>query len=323
MSDHPPIAPPPAAAARPFWSVMIPTYEPDPEYLRRVLGAVLEQDPGPVEMEIALIDDGSRRVDPRDCIPAGAGDRVTWFRQPAHVGIGRNWNTCVARARGLWVHLLHQDDLVLAGFYARLRAGIESCPTAGAAFCRDVVIDPHGTVVRHQRLLRAEPGILDDWIEHLFVGLHLRASALVVQRRAYEALGGFRLDLAYALDWDMWKRIAAAYPLWYEPEALACYRRHDESASIAFQRSGANMAEIDRSIALSHAALPPTIAAETTRRTRENYARYATGLAWEALAGRHLRTAVAQLRAARGLASTRLVAGELGRRAVRAWREPR
>jgi GT2 family glycosyltransferase len=321
MSDHPPIGPPPAAAARPFWSVMIPTCEPDPAYLRRVAAAVLEQDPGPEAMEIALVDDASRRVDPRDCLPAGAGDRVAWFRQDARVGIGRNWNTCLQRARGHWVHLLHQDDLVLPGFYARLRAGIESCPRAGAAFCRDLVIDPEDRVVLQQRLLRAEPGILADWIEHLFVGLHLRASALVVQRRVYEALGGFRLDLAYALDWDMWKRIAAAYPLWYEPAALACYRRHRESASIAFQRSGANIAEIDRSIALSESTLPPAIAAETTRRTRENYARYATGLAWQALADRDLRTALAQLRAARTLASTRLVAGEFGRRAARALSE--
>lgn len=322
MSDHPPIGPPPAAAAaRPFWSVMIPTYEPDPGYLRRVLAAVLEQDPGPAAMEITLVDDASRRVDPRDGLPAGAGARVGWFRQQAHVGIGRNWNACLQRARGHWVHLLHQDDLVRPGFYARLRAGIESCPAAGAAFCRDQVIDPQDRVVLQQRLLRPEPGILEDWIEHLFVGLHLRASALVVRRRVYEALGGFRLDLAYALDWDMWKRIAAAHPLWYEPAALACYRRHRASASIAFQRSGANIVEIDRSIALSESALPPAIAAETTRRTRENYARYAAGLAWQALAGGDPRAALAQLRAARRLAPTRLVAGEFGRRAARALAE--
>jgi GT2 family glycosyltransferase len=321
MSDYPPIGPPPTDAARPFWSVMIPTHEPDPAYLRRALAVVLDQDPGPAEMEIALVDDASHRVDARDGVPAGARDRVAWFRQERHVGIGENWNTCIRRARGQWVHLFHQDDLLRPGFYARLRSGIESCPVAGAAFCRDDVVDAQERLVRRQRALRAAPGILEEWVEHIFVGLHLRASALVVRRSVYEALGGFRLDLAYALDWDMWKRIAAAYPIWYEPEALACYRRHGESASVAFQRSGENIAEIDRSITLSESELPAAIAAETTRRTRENYARYAAGLAWQALAGRDLQTALAQLRAARGLGSTRLVAGELGRRAMRALSE--
>ena len=323
MSDHPPIGPSPGGAARPFWSVMIPTYEPDPAYLRQTLAAVLEQDPGPEAMEIALIDDASRRVDVRDAVPAGARDRIAWFRQERHAGIGRNWNTCLQRARGQWVHLLHQDDLVRPGFYARLRAGVESCPSAGAAFCRDLVIDPQGRVVARQRLIRSQPGIVDDWIEHLFVGLHLRASALVVKRSVYEALGGFRLDLAYALDWDMWKRIAAAHPLWYEPEPLACYRRHGTSASIAFQRSGANLAEIGRSIALSASVLPVSMAAATTRRARENYARYGAGLAWQALAGRDVRTALAQLRAARGLASTFAVAREVGHLLAQTVRAPR
>lgn len=323
MSDHPPIGAPPPGAARPFWSVMIPTYEPNPEYLRRVLAALLEQDPGAAEMEIALVDDGSTGIDPRRCLPAGGQTRVAWRQQECHAGIGRNWNTCVEQARGEWVHILHQDDLIRPGFYARLRAAIAAAPTAGAAFCRDTVIDAEDRTVAQQRVIRPTPGIVEDWIEHIFVGLHLRASALVVKRSVYEALGGFRLDLAYALDWDMWKRIAAAYPLVYVPEPLASYRRHAGSASVAFQRSGANMAEIGRSIALSEAALPAAIAAATTRRARANYARYATRLGWGALVERDLRTALAQLRAARGLASTRAVARELGRLAAQGWRQRR
>lgn len=317
--ELPRIAPVGGGAARPFWSVMIPTYEPQPEFLRQAIASVLEQDPGPEAMEIAVVDDASLRVDPRDCIPAGARDRVGWFRQPRRAGIGGNWNTCVQRARGRWVHLLHQDDLLRPGFYARLRAGIESCPPAGAAFCRDGIIDAGGAPVRDQRRLREEAGILDDWIEHVFVGLHLRAVALVVKREVYEALGGFRLDLDYALDWDMWKRIAAAYPLWYEPAALACYRRHGGSASIGFQRAGDNIVEIARSIALSEPLLPAERAADITRRARAGYARYAVGLAWQALAARDLRTAVAQLRAARALAPSLAIAAELGRRARAAW----
>jgi len=156
--------------------------------------------------------------------------------------------------------------------------------------------------------MRTTPGIVEDWIEHVFVSLHLRASALVVRRSVYEALGGFRLDLSYALDWDMWKRIVAAYPLWYEPEVLACYRRHDDSATLAFQRSGANLAEIARSIALSEVALPAAIAATTARRARERYTRYAAGLAWGAVARRDVRAALAQLRGARRLTSTRTLA---------------
>ena len=166
-----------------------------------------------------------------------------------------------------------------------LKGGCRGC--GWGAFCRDVVIDAQDAEIVGQRQVRATPGLVEDWIEQLVVGLYLRASALVVRRSVYEALGGFRLDLHYALDWDMWKRIAAVYPLWYEPSPLACYRRHAGSATSAFVRSGANIAEIRRSIDLSAPLLPATLAADAMRRARVNYTTYAVELAWRALqAGR-------------------------------------
>jgi glycosyltransferase involved in cell wall biosynthesis len=292
---------------------MIPTCNPRRDYLRQTLAAVLAQDPGPAVMEIAVVDDCSSRCDPRDELRDIGGERVSWFRQDCHRGIGWNWNTCIERARGQWVHILHQDDLVLPGFYRRLSEGVTAHPAVGAAFCRDVVIDGQGQRKWSQLLIRETPGLVDDWIEHVFVALHLRASAMVVKRSVFEALGGFRLDLQYALDWDMWKRIAAAYPLWYEPEALACYRRHAASASFTFIRSGANIAEIRRSIELSAAELRPAIAAQVTQRARQQYTQYAVLTAWRALLDRDFAGSLAQLREARKLTSSAAVLLAIGR----------
>ncbi|HZS34174.1 MAG TPA: glycosyltransferase [Methylomirabilota bacterium] len=295
--------------ARPFWSVMIPTRDPDPGYLAEALASVLAQDPGPAAMEIVVVDDGSDRLAATRRGGLPGGNRVAWTRQPRHVGIGENWNACIRRARGRWVHILHQDDLVRPGFYERLREGIERSPTVGAAFCRDVMIGPAGERIASQVPIRPAPGIVEDWLEHVFVGLHLRASALVVRRSVYEALGGFSPALRYALDWDMWKRIAVAYPLWYEPAELACARRHDGQASAAFRRSGAaHLAEIRRSIELSAPLLPPAVAPGVTRRAREVYTRYAVQSAWRALRAGGLRASLAQLREARRLTSARGVA---------------
>jgi len=97
MSDHSPIAAPAANVARPFWSVMIPTYEPQPHFLRQAVASVLDQDPGPEAMEIVLVDDCSQRVDPRTALDGGAAKRVGWVRQAGHVGIGANGYTCCIR----------------------------------------------------------------------------------------------------------------------------------------------------------------------------------------------------------------------------------
>ena len=47
------------SGACPFWSVMIPTYNPRADYLEETLHSVLQQDPGPEQMQIEVIDDGS------------------------------------------------------------------------------------------------------------------------------------------------------------------------------------------------------------------------------------------------------------------------
>jgi glycosyltransferase involved in cell wall biosynthesis len=289
---------------------MIPTYQPDLNYLRQTIQSVLAQDPGPDAMEIVVVDDASG-VDPGLCSTSGAEDRVSWIRQEKHVGIGDNWNTCVRRARGAWVHILHQDDLVYGGFYERLRAGIEAAPAVGAAFCRDFVTDAEGRRTQSQRFISGTAGVLEDWIEHVFVALHLRASAIVVRREVYEAIGGFSLDLQYALDWDMWKRIAARYPLWYEPAELASCRRHDGCASGAFVRCGANIAEIRRSIDLSERLLDPSIAVDVSRRARMRYTTYAVKSAYQSLKQRDVASSLAQIREARKLSSTSAVAAAI------------
>ena len=299
LTTYPPIGHVPREVSRPFWSVMIPTFNPEPGHLAQALASVLAQDPGPAEMEIAVIDDHSRKADSRAGLSTHLQGRVSWLRQPRHVGIAGNWNACIRRARGQWVHILHQDDLVRPGFYASLRNGIEAAPAeVGAAFCRDVVIGTDGRQQGSQVLVRDTPGPVDDWVEHVFVQLHLRAPAIVVRRTVYETIGGFSPEFRYALDWDMWKRIASRYRLWYEPAELACYRRHSGSASFGFMRSGSNIAEIRRSIELSEATLDPAIATEVTRRTRATYATYATRSAWRSVKERRFRSGLAQLREA-------------------------
>ena len=54
---------------RPRFSVMLPTYEPG-DKLRMTLLSVLEQVPTQESMQIAVVDDGSRRSDVRQLVAA-------------------------------------------------------------------------------------------------------------------------------------------------------------------------------------------------------------------------------------------------------------
>ena len=109
------------------------------------------------------------------------GSRASFYRQPRHMGMAGNWNTCVERARGRWIHLLHQDDLVFPGFYQRLRKGIDTDASIGAAFCHHSWIDAGGRrEPARSRIPQSAPGILSDWLEYVFVGLSFTTPSIVV-----------------------------------------------------------------------------------------------------------------------------------------------
>src|SRR5262249_57072596 len=93
---------------RPFWSVMIPTYEPK-RYLGQAIESVLAQDTGADEMQIEVVDDGSTEVDVERLVRNMAGDRVAFHRRSERGGVFGSWNTRIERARGHWVSILHQS----------------------------------------------------------------------------------------------------------------------------------------------------------------------------------------------------------------------
>src|SRR5439155_1572443 len=86
-----------AGDRRPFWSVMIPTYNPRADYLEETLWSVLKQDPGPDQMQIEVIDDASPKGAPTEFIRKLAGKRVTVHCEPRNLGLAGIWNRCASK----------------------------------------------------------------------------------------------------------------------------------------------------------------------------------------------------------------------------------
>jgi len=289
---------PPVAdgAPRPLWSVMIPTYN-CARYLGDALWSVLGQDPGPDAMQIEVVDDGSRD-DPAAVVEAVGRGRIGFFSQRTNVGHTRNFQTCLARSRGRLVHLLHGDDYVLTGFYQRLGAAFVTRPDVGAAFCRHIYMDAKG---RWQDLPSPEQetsGVLDDGLVRLAAEQRIMTPSIVARRDVYEALGGFDERLVCSEDWEMWVRIAAHYPIWYEPQPLAVYRMHDDSNTGRHVRRGEDMRYTAMAIDMFETYLPRDTAASVAARARETYALAALDTAEKMLAQRDLAAALAQAREA-------------------------
>jgi len=217
------------AGPRPVVSVMIPVYEPD-RFLIDTLKSVLAGGLSREEMQIAIVDDASPTGDVAKLIAeAGASDRVELHRADRNRGLAGNWNYCLQLAHGRIVHVLHQDDVVAPQFYRRMLPAFGKHPEIGMAFCRHAFVDEWDRTERISHRERWFAGTLNNWLPKIAEWQRIQCPAALVRRSAYEQVGGYRPDLHYALDWEMWVRIAAQFPVWYEPRVLARYRRHASS----------------------------------------------------------------------------------------------
>ena len=279
-ADVPPaptIRPTPDTQPRPLFSVMITVYR-RIDYLERAIRSVLAQDDG--AMEIVVVhdgEDGALRDEIGRIVAQVGGGRVRLHAPPQPLGHPHVFNECVRRARGRSVHILHDDDWVKPGFYARLGEGIAAEPLLGAAFCRHTHTSGDRTTIT--RLERETPGIIADWLLRIGESCRVQFSSIVVRRAAYERLGGFRAEAGSAFDWDMWKRIATRYPVWFEPVVLAASTKDGDAETDRLKLSGQQVRDSLRSIELAEQFLPNAVSAEVTRRAKRFYASYRLDLA--------------------------------------------
>jgi glycosyltransferase involved in cell wall biosynthesis len=273
IPDTPPyIAPLPDDANRPKWSVMIPAYNCS-KYLEKTIRSVLEQDQGPERMQIEVIDDRSTDADLGALVNRVGGGRVAYYRKEENMGSIRNFESCINRAKGQLVHILHGDDHVLNGFYNEIEGLYDRHPTIGAAFTDFFYVNQQDEVLYTDSKLLDEPGILDNWLSYIAVKQRVQPPAMVVKRSVYERLGGF-FGVKYGEDWEMWARIAAHYPVAHAPIHLACYRVHNENITGQSLSSGDNIKDINKVIDTIHNYLPVNKRTELTKTAKKNFSIY-------------------------------------------------
>ena len=205
------VVPPIAGAPRPRWSVMIPTYN-CARYLEASAPLRAHPGPGPEAMQIEVVDDHSPADDPEEVVTRLGQGRVAFHRQPENVGVVGNLNTCLQRARGELVHVLHGDDLVLDGFYRTSTTACGSIPMPAqriAATSTSTRTTAWLDVAPHEP---ASSGILTEGARFLAAEQRVMTPCIVVRRSVYEQLGGFDTRLACAEDWEMWVRVASRFP---------------------------------------------------------------------------------------------------------------
>lgn len=261
---------------RPFWTVVIPVYN-RTDYLLECLASSLVQWTGEAEMEILVMDNAST-APLFELVNSIGGGVVHYYRHPHNVGLVRNHNAGIALSRGYWVHVLHDDDCVLPGFYARLQQSLENCPDSVGVACTGFeYFSEKGETINIGEVVSLYGdyrGIMQNWLSYIGVCGLVTIPAMVVRRTTHERLGGYYPELPEIADWEIFKRYASFFDWWYEPGILARYRLHNQRLSHENFLSGKLVAAIRRAIEVSESYLPVEQRVEITAKSRSHSFNY-------------------------------------------------
>ena len=128
---------------QPFFSILIPSYN-RPTYLEKCIESILKNDFK--DFEIIMSDDDSTEINEiqRLIEPYLRYENITFIKQSHNLGMANNWNFLVTKAKGKYIIILGNDDMLLDHALSHLKNYIERYPNYDLYGIGYNVIDENG-----------------------------------------------------------------------------------------------------------------------------------------------------------------------------------
>jgi glycosyltransferase involved in cell wall biosynthesis len=226
----------------PLISVMVPIYN-RTVFLNQSLNSVICQELDSDILQVCVVDNSTVKIDWQSVLTVEQLGRIKIIKNDTHLGVSENFNHCIKLAEGEWVHILHDDDWVLPGFYGEVMAYMKCYPDVSLIATRAFGVDEGGVIEWvSSRVKNLESGGSD--ITDFYYHTPVQCSGVIVKKRFYEVHGGFRLDMNFVLDREMWARVVHRGGGVVSREILACYRTSPGNGTCRAVRNAENLEAI-------------------------------------------------------------------------------
>jgi glycosyltransferase involved in cell wall biosynthesis len=243
-SDQPLFESPAGAGDPPWLTIAIPTYR-RPVLIRETIASVLAQtDRSGIELLVVDDDPASEGVDGLlAAFPSLRDIAFRYYRNSANCGLFGNWNTSLRLARGAWVSILNDDDLLDPGFVAAIAQTLRADPAVDAVVCSLRFLDQrHGAGDAQAPVSRAERvrNLLRFGLagkrrlrpaQMFFGSIAGSGLGLVVRTEVIRGLGGYRAADYPSADYFFMTRLARYHRFVQLRAALAISRVDDNVSS--------------------------------------------------------------------------------------------
>ncbi|MBU6147199.1 MAG: glycosyltransferase family 2 protein [Actinomycetales bacterium] len=174
---------------------------------------------------------------PDSARPAGAHRHLRVVTAPAGAGLADNWNHATAQARGEFIKLVCQDDVLAPDLLARQVAALQDHPAAGIAVARRDIVDAAGRVIVRARGCQGLPGGVVSG-QRVLRACYLRATtvigepfAVLFREHVLQAALPWRDDPPYVIDLDLYARVLPEVDVAIVPGIAGAFRVSPTSLS--------------------------------------------------------------------------------------------
>lgn len=220
--------------AEPKVSVCIPTRN-RAHWLADAIGSVLAQRFNDLEV---VVSDNASDDRTQEVLASFDDPRVVHSRTDRMLSITENWNRAFAMARGRYLTLLPDDDMMLPDNLSEKVGILDEQPRVGLVHSRYHRIDAKGVVTRENigkyfLRERLEPLVLPagEACVKLIENNYVHESTTLFRRECREEVGPFLTTLRFSADWNMWLRIAWHHDIAFCPRPLILWRDHNQSST--------------------------------------------------------------------------------------------
>jgi len=214
----------------PTVSVIVPIYNPRPDYLDEALSSVASQG---VDLEAVVVNDGSTD---RGFEPVLERHReMVRLIEKENAGVASARNAGLSAARGEFVAFLDQDDRWRPDKLRKQLAVFRADPSVDVVFHPVDYIDENGAPRKknpHKERLLRKRRRSKDTLGALLEGNFIYSPTVLARRACFQKTGGFDPSVDPHDDWDMWLRLAiAGFKFAGIEEPLAQWRVHPGNTS--------------------------------------------------------------------------------------------
>jgi glycosyltransferase involved in cell wall biosynthesis len=196
------------------YSIVIPLYN-KASTINRAIDSIFSQKH---DVEILIVDDGS--TDQGPSIIKNRNDVQIKLIQQENHGVSHARNIGIKHSSNELVAFLDADDQWHVGYLDMIDFLVQTFPSAGAYSTSYKIDDDEGLKdLNHPQVTQNFIGV-PNYFKWAKYGQFFCSSSIVVRKTALKTIEGFREDLWYAEDVDMWSRLALLFSIAYSSEAL-------------------------------------------------------------------------------------------------------